>query len=110
MAGHCSDISNGFGEFGYDVKKEVEHDARMVENLMVEKDFLSPVYTLRICAGMFPKLKTIVLEYEGEFDSNYRIDEGGDKYTFDHWTRDTEKELMEEWAAMGETGVAKFTT
>ena len=45
MAGHCSDISNL--EFGYDVKKEVEHDAKKVENLMVEKDFLSPIYTLR---------------------------------------------------------------
>ena len=53
---------------------------------------------------MFPRLKTVVLEYEGEFDSSFRIDDGGDKYTFDHWTRDTEKELMEEWAAMGRDG------
>jgi hypothetical protein len=101
MAGHCDDISKEI--------KEVEYDVKKVENLMVEKDYLSPIYTLREGAAMFPRLKTVVLEYEGDFDSNHRFDFGGDHYTFAHWTRDTEKELMAEWTAMGLTQVAKIT-
>ena len=82
---------------------------KKVENLMVEKDYLSPIYTLREGAAMFPRLRTVVLEYEGNFDSNHGFDYGGDHYTFAHWMRDTEKELRAEWAAMAQTEVAKIT-
>lgn len=95
---------------GDDISKEtkdVEFDVKKVENLMVEKDGLSPIYALRTCAAMFPRLKTVVLEYEEHFKSNLGFDYG--EYTFEHWTRYLEKELMGEWAAMGQTGVAKFT-
>jgi hypothetical protein len=101
MAGRCDDISKDL--------KEVEYDVKNVENLMVEKDYLSPIYTLREGAALFPRLKTVVLEYEGDFDSNHGFDFGGDHYTFAHWTRDTEKELVAEWAAMGQSAVAKIT-
>ena len=43
-------------------------------------------------------MKTVLLEYKGDFDSNYRIDYRGDYYTFDSWTGDTEKELIGGWA------------
>ncbi|PMD17023.1 hypothetical protein NA56DRAFT_284444 [Hyaloscypha hepaticicola] len=88
---------------GEDIRKEtedVEFDAKKVENLMVEKDGVSPIWALRSCAAMFPRLKTVVLEYDG-------LDFGD--YTFEHWTSTLEEELMGEWAAMGQTGVAKFT-
>jgi hypothetical protein len=49
---------------------------------------------------MFPRLKTVVLEYEKHF---------GSTYTFEYWKKHLEEELMGEWAAMGQTGVAKFT-
>jgi hypothetical protein len=88
---------------GEDISKEtedVEFDAKKVENLMVEKDGVSPIWALRSCAAMFPRLKTVVLEYDG-------LDFG--EYTFENWTSTLEKELMEEWAEMGQMGVAKFT-
>lgn len=101
MACHDEDIKNE--------TKEVEYDVKNVENLMVVKDWLSPIYTLRTCAAMFPRLKTVVLEYEKDFGSNRRFDYGGDEYTFEHWKKHLEEELMGKWAAMGQTWVAKFT-
>ncbi len=73
---------------------------KKVESLMVEKDGSSPTWTLRSCAEMFPRLKTVVLEDDGfEFD----------EYTFKYWTIHLESELIAEWAVMGETAVAEFT-
>ncbi|PMD23175.1 hypothetical protein NA56DRAFT_62741 [Hyaloscypha hepaticicola] len=86
---------------GEDISKEtenVEFNEKKLENLMVDKDGLSPIWALRSCAAMFPRLKTAVLKYNG-------LDFG--EYTFEHWTSTLEKELMEEWAAMGQMGVSR---
>jgi hypothetical protein len=101
MAFHSYDISNETNDVDLDVKR--------VENLMVEDDGLNPICTLSTCAAMFPRLKTVVLEYEKDFKNNLGFDYVGNEDTFDHWSRFFEKELMEEWAAMGQTVVAKFT-